>query len=117
MHSKDAQLDTELLQQYVEILGVEGISASFSTFEKMCPEYLNELKSVVATENETAIRQCAHKMKGSCRSLGFIRLGQSMEVIEKGQWSLEQLQTRIDAWENMLQADVKAARAWLDQQT
>lgn len=113
MHGKDNQLDTELLQQYVEILGKEGIAASFNTFESMCPEYLVELRGLIQSENDTAIRQCAHKMKGSCRSLGFIRLGQSMEVIEKEQWTNEQLEARVEAWEPMLHEDIAAAKAWL----
>ncbi|TRW50349.1 hypothetical protein FM042_05835 [Aliidiomarina halalkaliphila] len=117
MQGKDAQLDTELLQQYVEILGKEGIAASFITFESMCPQYLQELHGLMGLENETAIRQCAHKMKGSCRSLGFIRLGQSMEVIEKEQWTMAQLEARVSAWGPMMHEDIAAAKAWLANQT
>ena len=83
MNTQTTYLDYELLNQYLEILGPEGLGASVALFKQMAPEYLTGIQRLGECSNEVEVRRSAHKIKGSCRALGFIRLEQSMQEIER----------------------------------
>ncbi|WP_157981313.1 Hpt domain-containing protein [Aliidiomarina sanyensis] len=117
MNTQTTYLDYELLNQYLEILGPEGLGASVATFKQMAPEYLTEFKGLVNAQNEVEVRRSAHKIKGSCRALGFIRLGQSMQEIERDEWVFTDLPARVEAWEAQLAKDLEQLEHWLAQQT
>lgn len=117
MNTQTTHLDYELLTQYLEILGPEGLASSVATFKEMAPQYLEEFKGLVNTQNEVEVRRSAHKIKGSCRALGFIRLGQSMQEVEKDDWAFVDLPARIQTWEEQLSKDVMQLEQWLSQQT
>ncbi|RUO23593.1 hypothetical protein CWE08_02810 [Aliidiomarina iranensis] len=107
------EIDWALLQQYQQILGIQGIADSFTMFLQVLPDYQAELERLVATRDEAAVRSHAHKIKGSCRSLGFQRLGEEMQFIEKEPWQWGQVESLIAEWPHHYSADTTMVENWL----
>lgn len=108
-----SDIDTELLGQYVNMLGAQGLKESMSTFVQLMPGYLKDLESMVHARDSSSVRKQAHKMKGACRSLGFVRLAESMEVIEKDAWQWQEVEHLLEPWAIRMQADAQAAQDWV----
>lgn len=111
--NKSESIDFTLLRQYYDILGKEGVSQSLITFNRLIPEYIQELQSLML-EDEKLFRRQAHKIKGSCRSLGFLRLGKLMEFLEQETWTWDEAKTKVEQFVEALQPDQHAAEAWLN---
>lgn len=110
-------IDYTLLNQYRDMLGTDGISQSLQTLETLIPSYLSELAALGEAEDEPAFRRQAHKVKGACRSLGFARLGDAMQYLEREHWTwadANAVQTECHAW---LKADLDEVKRWLSTAT
>lgn len=106
-------IDWALLTQYQEILGTQGISDSFQMFLKVLPDYQAEFEQLVLAQNEPGVRSQAHKIKGSCRSLGFKRLGEIMQFIEKEAWQWQEVEAHIAQWPHHYAVDTAIVEEWL----
>lgn len=106
-------IDWALLKQYQGILGMQGIADSFKMFVEVLPDYESELKQLITSKDEAAVRSQAHKIKGSCRSLGFKRLGEIMQFIEKESWQWPELEAQIAQWPLHYAADTAIVAEWL----
>ncbi|MET0388448.1 MAG: ATP-binding protein [Polyangiales bacterium] len=63
----------------------EGLTRSpraVSLFLQLAPGHVEELTRAVAREDTSQVRQLAHKLKGSCLSLGVSRLAATCQVLE-----------------------------------
>lgn len=109
-------LDTTLLQQYMELLGASGLAASMATFKELIPDYFEALLNFIEQRDEKATRSQAHKIKGSCRSLGFSRLGEPMRFIEQEAWEWNELEAKLGGWSGNFESDYAQAIDWLNQQ-
>src|SRR5690554_1078049 len=107
-------IDTDLLKQYIDMLGAKGLRESMVMFVELMPTYIQELAETVANRNEQATRSQAHKMKGACRSLGFSGLAEPMEHIEKNNWEWEQVERLLISWPKQVDQDTAQVMAWLD---
>jgi two-component system aerobic respiration control sensor histidine kinase ArcB len=112
----NAEIDWVLLEQYRDILGAEGIQESIRMFLQMAPEYFAELTGFYTQQNEAKLRRQAHKLKGSCHSLGFKRLGESMQLIEKEDWQWQDVGHELEQWPHCFAADTTIVNEWLVQQ-
>jgi|GEM_PF-397892 len=115
-NTSEEVLDTALLQQYLELLGVSGLAASMATFKELIPGYFEALLSFIEQRDEKATRSQAHKIKGSCRSLGFTRLGEPMRFIEQEAWEWNEPEVKLDNWLVHFESDYAQAIDWLNQQ-
>ncbi|MCC5855715.1 MAG: Hpt domain-containing protein [Idiomarina sp.] len=106
-------IDTSLLDQYKEMLGPNGLEESVLTFRELVPSYVAELETLIAARDETGVRRQGHKMKGACRSLGFIRLANTMEMLEKSDWVWGDAEQVLKEWPPQLAADLEDVEAWL----
>ncbi|RUO29803.1 histidine kinase [Aliidiomarina sedimenti] len=111
--NKFESLDEELLSQYHELLGEEGLTQSLDTFARLMPEYIVELERFALAEEEDDFRRQAHKVKGGCRSLGFARLGALMQYLEKDHWQWPEVPALIADARQWLAEDQETARQWL----
>lgn len=112
MHNFES-IDFTLLSQYHEMLGKSGVTDSLSTLETLMPQYYAELAALAEQRDETAFRRQAHKIKGACRSLGFSRLGEVMQNLERDQWSWAEAGQMLSQWESWLAVDIEQVKAWL----
>lgn len=108
------RIDTDLLQQYTEMLGIKGLRDSMVMFTELMPAYLEELTKAMRDKDDEATRSQAHKMKGACRSLGFSALAEPMEHIEKNTWEWSEIDALLESWPNQMSQDIDQATAWLD---
>ena len=106
-------IDWQLLQQYREILGESGLQESVKMFTDIAPKYYAELEQHIVQQDEASVRSQAHKLKGSCRSLGFQRLGLTMAFIEKEQWQWQELAAQMQQWLPWFHQDTAIVNAWL----
>lgn len=109
----DNNIDFTLLGQYYDILGKDGLAESLRTFHSLMPGYLNELQEEARVHNEEAFRRQAHKVKGGCRSLGFTRLGTTMQFLERENWDWAEIGALLEDWEKHLQHDYEQVDDWL----
>ncbi|WP_113907146.1 Hpt domain-containing protein [Aliidiomarina celeris] len=108
-----SRIDTHLLEQYVDMLGYEGVQASLSTFRSLMPDYYDELETFVAVKDSASVRRQAHKMKGACRSLGFVALAKYMEQIEKDAWQWGFVNDVLEKWPTEVSQDIVLVEQWL----
>lgn len=116
MNPENIPFDEALLLQYLDILGYEGLELSFKTFKEMAPRYYLELQHAQKIKDETEIRRVAHKLKGSCSTLGLNRLAQALQSVERDAWSCTELSSLLQELEQQIQADVARCEAWLERQ-
>ncbi|CAH0532652.1 Aerobic respiration control sensor protein ArcB [Vibrio stylophorae] len=118
MQQLEAVLDLEMLESYVEIVGVEPMLKSIDMFEAMMPDYLALLEGNLVAGDQQGITSEAHKMKGAASSIGLKHLQQ---VAQKAQspdhpawW--ENINSWVDEIKSSYQQDVELLRSWLAQQ-
>ncbi|RTE86243.1 MULTISPECIES: Hpt domain-containing protein [Gammaproteobacteria] len=107
-------LDTHLIEQYLTILGKEGIQDSYKSFVVVMPEYIEELDTCKDAKDSGGLRKQAHKIKGACRSLGFSRLAEHMEYLEKEAWSWPEADQVMQKWDSNYKEDTEALASWLE---
>ncbi|MCH8501355.1 MAG: Hpt domain-containing protein [Aliidiomarina sp.] len=101
-------IDWDLIGQYRSLLGATGLADSVAMLQRVMPQYIDELQTHVASQNEKATRAQAHKMKGSCRSLGLNRVGLVMEWLEKESWQWSDVEETLATWPALFEQDCKA---------
>ena len=72
----DTQLDYNLLNELIELLGKENVMKSVALFEQLMPGYLADLEQYYQhylTDNslKSAVAEQAHKIKGAAASIGL----------------------------------------------
>lgn len=111
--SYSESINYTLLEQYRDMLGVDGIAHSLATLTELLPSYLDELKQHAHEHHEEAFRRQAHKVKGGARSLGFVRIGAAMQFLEQDSWDWKQANSVISECEQWLSTDIAEVTAWL----
>lgn len=110
-------LDTELLHQYYQSLGKEGLELSLQTFDKVIQGYASLLHEAAKNKDEAALRSQAHKVKGACRSVGLKSLAVYMEDLEKKQWDWPKAEQWLVNWADSVIPHRQQIQAWLEQQS
>ncbi len=64
LHKADAVLDTDMLEQYIELVGPKLINDGLAVFEKMMPGYMSVLESNLTARDQKGIVEEGHKIKG-----------------------------------------------------
>ncbi len=106
-------LDENLLNQYHEILGNEGLHEIYTNFSQHIDGYFTELQQCVQAHNEQATRDQAHKIKGACRSIGLRKLAEQMGHIEKEAWHWNEVDALLAQWQTELPLHQHELRHWL----
>ena len=106
-------INYKLLEQYRELLGKDGVAHSLTTLETLIPDYMAELETLNGTQQEPELRRQAHKVKGACRSLGFVRLGEAMHFLERDSWTWPQVDAVLHQSELWLTDDLEEVKRWL----
>lgn len=106
-------LDKDLLEQYADLMGNEGVHEMYETFADNIGGYLNHLQWLVKERDETAVRNQAHRMKGACRSIGLTELAKVMEKLERDPWKWKEAEKTLAQWEQELPTHQHQIEAWL----
>ena len=115
MHKADAVLDTDMLEQYIELVGPKLINDGLAVFEKMMPGYMSVLESNLTARDQKGIVEEGHKIKGAAGSIGLRhiqQLGQQIQTPDLPAWSdnvAEWVEEMKSEWQN----DVAVLKAWV----
>ncbi|CAB0151094.1 Aerobic respiration control sensor protein ArcB [Pseudidiomarina piscicola] len=106
-------LDKQLLEQYAELMGDDGVQDMYAAFADNIGGYLNHLQWLVKQRQEQELRNQAHKIKGACRSVGLRQLAQTMEKLERAEWQWQDVEHELAKWEAELPIHQHQIEAWL----
>ncbi len=111
----DKILDTDMLQQYIDLVGPQLIHQSLAVFEQMMPGYLAVLDSNMTARDQKGITEEGHKIKGAAGSVGLRHLQQVAQQIQTP--TLPAWWDNVQEWVDELKAewknDVAVLRAWV----
>jgi len=110
-------LDTDMLEQYLELVGPSLIYQSLEMFEKMMPGYLAVLESNMTARDQHGITEEGHKIKGAAGSVGLRHLQQLAQQIQTP--TLPAWWDNVQEWVDELalewRKDVELLRRWVKQ--
>ncbi|EDP57666.1 aerobic respiration two-component sensor histidine kinase ArcB [Vibrio sp. AND4] len=110
-------LDLDMLESYVDIVGVKPVFDSIKMFEDMMPDYIEVLDSNMIAKDQAGIVSEAHKIKGAAGSIGLKHI---QSVAQKAQspdmpawW--ENISDWVEEIKNEYQNDIRVLKSWLEQ--
>ncbi|UTZ40327.1 aerobic respiration two-component sensor histidine kinase ArcB [Vibrio campbellii] len=110
-------LDLDMLESYVDIVGVKPVYDSIKMFEEMMPDYIEVLDSNMTAKDQDGIVSEAHKIKGAAGSIGLKHI---QSVAQKAQspdmpawW--ENISDWVEEIKNEYQNDIQVLKSWLEQ--
>lgn len=109
-------LDKDLLRQYYDSLGKDGLEATLATFDKIIQSYASILHQAAKNKDEVQLRNQAHKVKGACNSVGLTQLAALMERLEKESWQWPQAEQLLVEWADSVIPHRQQLQEWLDQE-
>ncbi|MGQ4276575.1 Hpt domain-containing protein [Pseudidiomarina sp. E22-M8] len=107
-------LDKELLEQYAELMGNDGVQDMYATFADNIGGYLNHLEWLLKQREEKEFRNQAHRIKGACRSVGLRQLAERMERLERDPWQWEEAVDEVVQWKAERPMHQHQIEAWLN---
>ncbi|WP_422641359.1 aerobic respiration two-component sensor histidine kinase ArcB [Xenorhabdus beddingii] len=111
----EARLDTEMLNQYIELVGPKMVADNLTIFETMMPGYLALLDSNMTARDQKGITEEAHKIKGAAGSVGLRHLQQLAQQIQSPDlpawW--DNVQEWVDELKLEWKNDTETLRNWL----
>ena len=114
--AENTVLDKQLLNQYRDSLGDEGLKATLKTFDQIIQSYAELLHQAAKEKNQEQLRSQAHKVKGACNSVGLIKLAGLMEQIEKDDWAWPQAERLLVEWADSVIPHRQQIELWLEQE-
>jgi two-component system aerobic respiration control sensor histidine kinase ArcB len=108
-------LDTDMLQQYIELVGPQLITDGLAVFEKMMPGYLAVLESNLTARDQKGIVEEGHKIKGAAGSIGLRhiqQLGQQIQSPDLPAW-WDNVGEWVEEMKTEWQQDVATLKAWV----
>ena len=108
-------LDTDMLEQYIELVGPKLITDGLAVFEKMMPGYLAVLESNLTARDQKGIVEEGHKIKGAAGSVGLRhiqQLGQQIQSPDLPAW-WDNVGEWVEEMKSEWQQDVATLKAWV----
>jgi two-component system aerobic respiration control sensor histidine kinase ArcB len=119
LHKADAVLDTDMLEQYIELVGPKLINDGLAVFEKMMPGYVSVLESNLTAQDKKGIVEEGHKIKGAAGSVGLRhlqQLGQQIQSPDLPAWE-DNVGEWIEEMKEEWRHDVEVLKAWVAKAT
>lgn len=113
------KLDTEMLEQYLSLVGPSLIRDGLAMFEKMMPDYLEVLDSNMLARDQNEITEQGHKIKGAAGAIGLKHLqkvAQQIQSPELPAW-WDNVQDWVDELHSSWKNDIEVLKLWLSRQS
>ncbi|AUI85310.1 aerobic respiration two-component sensor histidine kinase ArcB [Vibrio azureus] len=110
-------LDLDMLESYIEIVGVGPVFENIKMFESMMPDYLAVLDSNMIAKDQQGIASEAHKIKGAAGSIGLKHIqniAQYAQSPDMPAW-WENISDWVEEIKNEYQNDIQVLKTWLKQ--
>ncbi|WEF28615.1 aerobic respiration two-component sensor histidine kinase ArcB [Klebsiella aerogenes] len=108
-------LDTDMLEQYIDLVGPKLITDGLAVFEKMMPGYMSVLESNLTARDQKGIVDEGHKIKGAAGSIGLRhiqQLGQQIQTPDLPAWE-DNVGEWVEEMKSEWQNDVAILKAWI----
>ena len=115
MSEHSDRLDTDMLDQYLSLVGPSLIHDGINMFEKMMPDYLEALDSNMLARDQTEIAEQGHKIKGAAGAIGLKHLqkvAQQIQSPELPAW-WDNVQDWVDELHSTWQSDIAVLKVWV----
>lgn len=85
MHNNEEllQLDQDLLDGYVQSLGLDMVRKMFDLYSQQVVIYMNDIEESLLNDNAQQWQEHCHKMKGAAGSVGLKSLHARLKLMEK----------------------------------
>lgn len=110
-------LDEEVLEEFCQALGTEGMAKNVDLFEQTIDPYLEVLHSNLIAQDHDGIVSEAHKIKGAAGSVGLARmqrLANQMQSPDLPAWQ-HNLTRWFEELSNARKQDIATLRTWLSE--
>lgn len=77
------QLDSELLNGYLQSLGLDVVKQMFALYSQQGVIYLDDIENALLSGSEQLWQEHCHKMKGAAGSVGLTALHARLKLMEK----------------------------------
>lgn len=77
------QLDSELLQGYLDSLGKSTVEKMFALYRQQVDIYLKDIETSQMNDSISGWQEHCHKMKGATASVGMLQLHRQLKLLEK----------------------------------
>jgi len=81
--SETSQLDFNLLQDYLDNLGIDIVQQMLDLYVQQSELYLVGIQENALAANQEAWQEACHKMKGAAGSVGLLMVHKNLTEIEK----------------------------------
>jgi len=82
-NNESIQLDKELLEGYVQSLGVDVVKQMFTLYSQQVTIYLDDIESSLVNDSAQLWQEHCHKMKGAAGSVGLKALHARLKLMER----------------------------------
>ncbi len=109
-------LDLEMLNSYIDIVGIQPVLESIKMFEDMMPSYIEVLDSNMVAKDQDGIVSEAHKIKGAAGSIGLARIqrvAQKAQSPDSPAW-WENITDWTEEIKNEYKNDIHLLREWIN---
>lgn len=109
----------ETINDFVNSMGVGVFAKSSQLFNKLWPQYLNELETALSEQDYEEYKSVAHKLKGAAGSVGLLKVQASAKEMENNALtsSDEQLKYWIESLPAQIKEGLDALQEYLDKLT
>ena len=114
LHKADAVLDTDMLEQYIELVGPKLINDGLAVFEKMMPGYMSVLESNLTARDQKGLSKRGIRSKGrpvlsDCATSSSWASRSRLRICLRSDNVAEWVEEMKSEWQN----DVAVLKAWV----
>ncbi len=78
-------LDFNILQDYLQSLGINSVKRSIQLFQQLLPGYINKMVEAATQQQLVEFQEAAHKLKGAAASVGLLWVQQQAKEYEQAE--------------------------------
>lgn len=109
-----AEIDSKTLRDYVRVIGKDAMERSVQLFEKLLPEYIDNMREAAVQQQEKGFKDTAHKLKGAAASVALLWLQQEAARLEDEGIESENADEELTQIQQQAEQHLVALRAILE---
>jgi len=110
-----AVLDVELLNDYLERLGIDIIKKMYVLYHQQATIYLDDIQRALSIKDNGLWQEHCHKMKGAASSVGLKSLYSMLAIMEKTNESMDKREEMLEKLKIKNKKDSLTFQAWVEQ--
>jgi len=108
-------LDTELLEGYIDNLGKEIVQQMLDLYIQQSVEYMRDINNAIEQESQSLWQERCHKMKGATGSAGLIGVHSHLKAIEKTTDNWSDKKKLVEQLKQLNEAAILSFTQWLSE--